>query len=430
MENRLPAYLLINFVGANAYLCRERALSLQGLDQVFEGRCFEKPASWLLGVISYDNNETSIFVKVLDYRCFPTRLPEEQLVHREMLGKVNSIRFKSIDTNGLLVTLGGKNEGTVIRPSTGKFYIGNDNIQTSAGEDSRPFQLNDNDEEDDLPEPGTVRLKNEISVSMKKLNFGFGHVWLKMKVYPVKTPCEIRIPNEHVREEFEAVKNYFSKKIGADKINIRYKMLLRNGEPLEIEAESPEIARINNELIESVKFELVKDGLKKKLQIDIDKSLFNADEYFDRLGLDKKGFNAFYQHDGNLMDDILKVTQTKHYQQLKYLSALHAHHILKLRFVLKPFSFIFLLEGERQYHIIWETLDTAEATYVWPVRKNLADLRLTLKKIEAIIHVVKIQGKTAYINSSEEPFRRLYHDYSNINDGFIRWKSELESIIC
>jgi hypothetical protein len=54
-------------------------------------------------------------------------------------------------------------------------------------------------------------------------------------------------------------------------------------------------------------------------------------------------------------------------------------------------------------------------------------LRLALKKIEDIINVVKVQGKIAYISTAEEPFRRVFHDYSDLNDGFIRWKGELES---
>jgi uncharacterized protein (UPF0262 family) len=88
-----------------------------------------------------------------------------------------------------------------------------------------------------------------------------------------------------------------------------------------------------------------------------------------------------------------------------------------------------LLEGERNYHIIWETFDTAEATWHWPIEKNTEVLKLTLKKIEEIIQTVKIQGKTVYISSVDVPFRRIIHDYSNITDGFYKWKSELESYL-
>jgi hypothetical protein len=102
---------------------------------------------------------------------------------------------------------------------------------------------------------------------------------------------------------------------------------------------------------------------------------------------------------------------------------------MKLRFVHKPFSFIFLIQGDRNFHIVWETLDTEEATYVWHIDKNLQVLKMTLRKIEDIINVIKVQGKTAYLSSTEDPFRRIYHDYSEFVDGFVKWKGELENIL-
>lgn len=68
-----------------------------------------------------------------------------------------------------------------------------------------------------------------------------------------------------------------------------------------------------------------------------------------------------------LLDQLLKVESARHFLQLRHLASLHEASILKLRFVLHPFSFFFLVSGERQYHIIWETLDTEEATYIWHI---------------------------------------------------------------
>jgi hypothetical protein len=163
--------------------------------------------------------------------------------------------------------------------------------------------------------------------------------------------------------------------------------------------------------------------------LEIDKSLFTMEEYFEQLAETNFKSNTFFRNEQDLLNDLLEIHQTKHYKHLRYLSSIHASHIMKLRFVLKPFSFIFLIEGERNYHIIWETLDTREATYLWHVQKDLQELKRSLRKIEDIIHVIQVQGKTAYISSAEEPFRRIYHDYSEVIDGFIKWKGELESVL-
>ena len=131
-----------------------------------------------------------------------------------------------------------------------------------------------------------------------------------------------------------------------------------------------------------------------------------------------------------MFEDLLKISNKKHYKHLRFLSSKHSQDLMKLRFVLKPLSFIFLIEGDRNYHVVWETLDTEEATYVWHNNnKDINLLKPTLQKIEDIINLMKVQGKATYLSSTEDEFRRIYHDYSNDVNGFINWKEELEGIL-
>jgi hypothetical protein len=163
--------------------------------------------------------------------------------------------------------------------------------------------------------------------------------------------------------------------------------------------------------------------------VDVDKNLFTMEEYFETFGDENFKSNTFYSDEKELFEDLLKITNTKHYKHLRFLSSKHRHQIMKLRFIHKPFSFIFLIEGDRNYHLIWETLDTEEATYLWHIDKNLQTLKTSLRKIEDIINIIKVQGKTAYISATEDHFRRIYHDYSAVVDGFVKWKDELESVL-
>ena len=178
-----------------------------------------------------------------------------------------------------------------------------------------------------------------------------------------------------------------------------------------------------------MKFEFVKQTTKKKISAEIDKTLFTMDEYFETFADNDFKSNTFYSSDKELFEDLLTISNTKHYKHLRFLSSKHSHDIMKLRFVHKPFSFIFLIKGEKNYHIIWETLDTEEATYIWHLEKDLSVLKMTLRKIEDIINTIKVHGKTAYISETEDPFRRIYHDYSEIVEGFVKWKGELENVL-
>lgn len=42
---------------------------------------------------------------------------------------------------------------------------------------------------------------------------------------------------------------------------------------------------------------------------------------------------------------------------------------------------------------------------------------------------IKVQGKTAYINETQDAFRRIYHEYSQVAEGFVKWKSEPETVL-
>ena len=144
------------------------------------------------------------------------------------------------------------------------------------------------------------------------------------------------------------------------------------------------------------------------------------DEFFETFTDEKLKSNTFYENDASFFEDLLKIKDTKHYKNLRFLSNKHAHHILKLRFIHKPFSFIFLIEGEKHYHFIWETLNTVEATYIWQVSKERKLLKMRIERLENILNFIKVNGKTAYISSETEPLKRVIHDYSNIVEGFVK----------
>lgn len=129
----------------------------------------------------------------------------------------------------------------------------------------------------------------------------------------------------------------------------------------------------------------------------------------------------------NLLDDILKWKNVRHFFQLKYLAKRHDIGVIKVRFVLMPFSFVFFISTEKQYHIVLETLDTEEATYIWHLSKDSEELTSSLKRIDEAIIQLRSEGRQAYLDSKPTGFSRIIHDYSNPRKGFTLWKDEIES---
>jgi hypothetical protein len=76
--------------------------------------------------------------------------------------------------------------------------------------------------------------------------------------------------------------------------------------------------------------------------------------------------------------------------------------------------------------MVWETLNSEEATYVWHFEKNIETLRTGLKEIEVILQEIKATGKQDYLKKDHTNFSRIIHDYSDANKGFIQWKAALE----
>ena len=409
--------LKILFKDNNAYLTLDKPLtfeqvSLSDIPVIAKMKGFKTPAYWTVKVINYSEFEKRIFCEIISYHVGDTNFNNYPKQLSDKLNDIEIVTFRSIDTYGLLKTLNG-GAGATFTPAK---PVSSDRQHYSQSE---PI----------VKQPVKQSINETFFVPFKNVCFKLGGVSFDKKFKEYNQTIELTIPNYDIREEFDAVKNYFANVLKTKKIQVTANIEITDNEITSINVKSPEIDKIDKQIIDNVKFEFVKSTMKKKPNIEIDKSLFTMDEYFDTFADEKFQSNTFYKNDKELFEDLLQISNTKHYKHLRFLSSKHSHEIMKLRFVHKPFSFIFLIQGDRNYHIIWETLDTEEATYVWHIDKDIKILKLTLQKIEDIINVIKVQGKTAYLNSADEPFRRIYHDYSELVDGFVKWKGELENIL-
>ena len=396
--------LKILFKQDKAYLTNDKSMTFEQVvmpDIAKKG--FKSPAYWTIRVINYIENERKIFCEVLSYNLGETEFENNQKQFLNELNNVEVVTFRDINTGGLLRTLNG----------SGSFYSS-----------TEPFVYNT---EQIVRQSYKKTITKTFSVPFKSVRFILGGVSFDRKFNEYNKTVELTITNDDIREEYDAVKNYFANVLKTKKIQVTATIELSGHEVTSISAKSPEIDKINKDLIDEVKLELVKATKKKK--IDIDKYLFTMDEYFTAFVDENFKSDIFYNNDKDFFDDLLKISNTKHYKHLRFLSSKHLHNKMKLRFIHKPFSFIFLIQGNRNYHIIWETLDTEEATYVWHIANNLNLHEQTLQIFENITNILKVQGKTAYINATEEQFTRIFHDYSELEEGFVKWKNKLENIL-
>lgn len=270
--------------------------------------------------------------------------------------------------------------------------------------------------------PKSLTITKKIKVLIKHLDFRYGAVAFNYQIPENSIALEFEVENDDLRPEFDVLKSYFSKILKSKYVEIEIHAEFENNILVAQSANSPEIERINQEIIESVKFRFIQSniiGLKKLSGIE--------ENLLDLHQLQSGDSNqSLYNSEDELLNDLLKSEEVKHFRQLRYLASKHESNIMKLRFVLNPFSFVFLLSGKEGYHLVLETLNTEEATYIWHFDRNVVALQQNISVIDKDLNLIRNEGRHTFLENQPENFSRIIHDYSDERKGFVIWKDMLE----
>ena len=266
------------------------------------------------------------------------------------------------------------------------------------------------------------KLEETLKIPIEQLDFQYGAISFSHTVKDVNAIITFEIENETIRPEFDVLKSYFSKLLKSKFIRIEVYAEFQDHELVSQRASSPDLEKINHELIESVKFQFVqKKILRRPSSVE--------GQVLNNLQSIQPDNQQLYSSEEDFLNDLLNDENIKHYRQLKYLASKHEANILKLRFVLTPFSFIFLLSGDEYFHLVMETLNTEEATYVWHFGKNVYELRNRIKEVERDLSHIRNNGRKSFLENEPLNFDRVLHDYSDQRKGFIVWKDQLEELL-
>ena len=264
-------------------------------------------------------------------------------------------------------------------------------------------------------------VEKKVKVTIDQLDFRYGAITFKYMVPEMDIELVFEVENDEVRPEFDVLKPYFVKFFKSKNVEADLYAEFQGGELISQIATSTDLEKINREIIESVKFRFIEKSILGKSSIVKDECLLDLEQ----LQQQQNG-PPFYQSEEELLNDILKHKNVRHYRQLRYLASRQEGTILKLRFVLNPFSFVFLLSGNEQYHIVLETLDTEEATYIWHFDKNIQTLPQKLHKIDQDLNIIRNKGRQVFLENNPVDFSRVLYDYTDERKGFIVWKDIME----
>ncbi|MFT3949052.1 MAG: DEAD/DEAH box helicase family protein [Agriterribacter sp.] len=261
-----------------------------------------------------------------------------------------------------------------------------------------------------------LTIDRKVNVAIESLEFRYGSIAFTYISADLNLQIEFEMEHDDIRPEFEVLKPYFVRALKSKYINVSIYAEIENEKLISQSASSEDIKRINRQIIEGVRFQFVTKPLFIRSSQD------NINDTDQQLQTN----HPLYESGEELLEDILKHSHFKHHKHLRHLAENHSGHLLKIRFVLQPFSFVFLLEGAEQFHVILETLDTEEASYLWHFPKRISDLPQRLKEIDHYLDIIRKKGRQEFLTAPPENFSRVLHDYSDAQKGFVLWKHMLE----
>ena len=266
---------------------------------------------------------------------------------------------------------------------------------------------------------GSQIIEQTVKVTIESLDFLYGSIGFGCYMTEVGNEVLFDIQNYHIRPEFDVLKPYFEKFLKTKVILIALCIIVENGIIVAKSAVSEDLQKLNREVVDGIRFRFVEKnfiGKSNLISQEIKKSELNTVD----------ANHTLYDSEEELLQDMLSKGNYRHKMHLKYLSELHQGNVLKIRFVISPFSFIFLIAGIQQYHIVMETLDTDEATYIWHILKDISVLKNALDKIENDLNKIRNEGRILFLQSAPANFSRVLHDYTEERKGFVIWKDLLE----
>lgn len=278
----------------------------------------------------------------------------------------------------------------------------------------------------------------EFTVYFSDAHFMLGYVTFSKNIKEVGDKVDFKIKNDYILAEFENIKSWFAKKLKTKKFKVAATITTTDGKVTEVTATSPQIAMIDAELIDSIRYQRTIALTKSPRVSETDKSLFTAEEIFGEMETDDLEGNVFSQNEQDILSFLLDNNKTRNRKQLEYLSGSKQAESSKLRFTLHPnFGFLFFIEGKENNHFVWELLNS-HATYIWSIDKSEKEIELQYKRIEASVNTIRDSGREQY----KRAYRQNHHDNdlvfcviehdditSNFVDGFVKWKHKLNEKI-
>jgi hypothetical protein len=388
-----------------------------------------KDTFWLVEQLAFDKDAHKLEVKVADYFLreispFADQNPKAEIkaIHFTNLSDTGSLkialRYYSAEMNHLDQALEEGYQKLQEKPEPENIKLKKKNLLFRSYPDKEKLEVN-------------------FEVWFKDAEFKLGYVAFDKNIPELKQMLRFKISNDFLLPEFEFIKSYFVKALGTRKFEVKATIFLEHGKAVETRATSSLIKKIDENLIDSIKNIRTNYLSKTPFKVNIDKSLFTADEIFGEFNQDEMG-NVFSQSEEEILRQILEKANVRNRRQLEFLAGVKQAVGTRLKFTLQPyFGFLFTVEGDKMMHFIWELLNS-HATYIWSLDKGDDALARQYRRVEDAINQVRNSGRDQYKQAwhsshidQDLVFNVIHHQDANspMVDGFVKWRHRVGELL-
>lgn len=266
--------------------------------------------------------------------------------------------------------------------------------------------------------PQSFIISKQLPVAFASLTFDEGVIRFTQFVDTRLGEVSFDVIYSTSRKVYDAVKDYFQKVFRKKTLVCQITVEMAGREILSKTAQFVPDNPFDFSVIERVSDCLVED------------TILNSDEPISLVDDKLKAVVDLTENhltfDG-LLDTLHRLKKSKHYHHLRHLSSLHEADMFRLQMTGKPVSFIFVAKGPLHYHLVWETYETEEATYVWQLLSG--DSQSRRQEMTEIIDKIKWlreKNKMQYRKSAPGNFHYIEHDYAAEDGGLLNWKTALD----
>ena len=387
--------LIINFKENKAFLTPDYYLKLEDIEISDIIETFQKEASISFKIKRFLPTEKKAKAEILNYNLNNIDFSETQLSLSEELKNIEYISWKNIDFK-VLKYIAVKKEKSSKKTTISKKITGN---------------------------------KMSTSLPVKKLVYKKGYVEsdITIQIKEKAQKFKLKFRNKIITPGFQILSPFYYRELQNRPIRISFN--LPKDANTEIDAFSDSIENISKTRILKYREMAFKKFLRKRIDHSKEFEFFETQSFFELLSNSAINYTQLFKNEADFVLEIAKILNCPHLQKIKYFLKHHAYKVMKIRYIARFLSIVFLVEKESKYYLVWESLRIRKASDIWTLSKDANQVDLAMQDMPKIIHSMNINGKKSLPNDLSKNFTRIEYNYSNLLNNFDLWYGDFNHFL-